>query len=108
MSETQGMGIGTNNRDADEGKVKGYQMPVACGVWYTSKGRVIPHTIKYQDSMGELHTLKDFSILLEEDKFYCGIPATRYLCRYTEDNQLIEFWLLHYVAEKQWKMWFKH
>lgn len=106
-TETMGMGIGTNNRAADEGAVTGSQMSVACGTWFTSTGRVIPYTIKYEDSDGMVQTLSDFQVLLSEDKFYCGIPATRFLCQYMDESQLIQFWLLFYVEKKLWKMWFK-
>lgn len=108
MSETMGMGIGTNNQNTDEGAIKGRQFPVACGAWYTSKGHVIPHIIKYEDNDGLIHTLSDFNILFEEDKFYCGIPATQYFCQYINEHSISEFWLLHYVEKKQWKMWFKY
>lgn len=108
MSETMGMGIGINNQQADEGKLKGYQKSVACGVWFTSTGRIIPHTIKYEDKEELINTLSNFSILLEEDKFYCGIPATQFLCEYIDEEKLITFWLLYYHEEKKWKMWFKH
>lgn len=106
-TETMGMGIGTNNRTADEGAVKGRQMPVACGVWFTSTGKIIPHTIKYEDSEGMIQTMANFQVILTEDKFYCGIPATRFLCEYMDSSQLIQFWLLFYVEKKEWKMWFK-
>ena len=47
------MGIGTNTRKPDEGQMKRKNLrEVACGVWFTSKGTVMPKMIKYQDDEG--------------------------------------------------------
>ena len=47
-----GMGIGINSERPDEGKVRGWQEPVACYVWFTSEGKAIPKRLKYLDTEG--------------------------------------------------------
>lgn len=108
MNETMGMGIGINNQTADEGAITGHQKSVACGVWFTSTGRIIPHTIKYEDDEGVVQTLNNFSILIEEDKFYCGILTSQFLCEHISAKSILQFWLLYYPKEKKWNMWFKY
>ena len=51
------MGIGTNTQSPDEGELKRDLEEIACGVWFTSKGAVMPKMVKYQDEDGMLHTI---------------------------------------------------
>ena len=49
------MGIGTNTQNPDEGELKRDLEKIACGVWFTSTGSVMPKLVKYQDEEGLLH-----------------------------------------------------
>ena len=51
------MGIGTNTQNPDEGELKRDLEKIACGVWFTSTGSVMPKLVKYQDEEGLLHTI---------------------------------------------------
>ncbi len=108
MSTIMGMGIGTNTERPDHGYLIGTQVPIACSVWFTSTGRMIPRLIKYQDKDNEVHILKDFQILYQEEKYYCGIPMVEYECTLENDVQKVDFHLLYYVEQKEWKLWWKY
>lgn len=108
MSTTMGMGIGTNTDRADRGRMLGTQIPVACSVWFTSTGRIIPKLIKYQDYDDCLHTLQEFQIIYQEEKYYCGISMIEYECEYIDSEQLYPFRLLYYIEQKEWKLWWKN
>ncbi|MFI3170836.1 MAG: hypothetical protein R3Y58_00490 [Eubacteriales bacterium] len=107
MGTTMGMGIGTNTDTPDEGRIRGAQVPVACGVWFTSTGRTIPKLIKYENEDGSLTTLSQFNILYQEEKHFCGIPTMEYHCEVILNNQCYPFLLLHYIEAKEWKLWWK-
>lgn len=106
MKPSMGMGIGINTAHADAGELKRHQMPIACGVWFTSTGRAIPKTIKYQDENQVYHTFTDFQILHEEERFYCGIRTIQYLCQLLTNNTVQNFQLLYYTEKKEWKLLF--
>lgn len=102
-----GMGIGINDQRPDAGIVKGIQEPVACGAWFTSTGRAIPKTVKFQDARGELHMLEGIQILSWEEKYYCGIPSLEYECQATEGPRTTRFLLLFYPERREWKILWK-
>ena len=72
------MGIGTNTQNPDEGELKRDLEKIACGVWFTSTGSVMPKLVKYQDDEGLLHTISQIHVLTQEKKYYCGIPIQEY------------------------------
>ena len=74
------MGIGTNTQNPDEGELKRDLEKIACGVWFTSTGSVMPKLVKYQDEEGLLHTISQIHVLTQEKKYYCGIPIQEYRC----------------------------
>ena len=76
------MGIGTNTQNPDEGELKRDLEKIACGVWFTSTGSVMPKLVKYQDDEGLLHTISQIHVLIQEKKYYCGIPIQEYRCRH--------------------------
>ncbi len=106
------MGIGVNAQSPDEGELKKTQAPAACGVWFTSNGRVLPKMLKFQESDGQIVTLAHIRILTEEEKHYCGIPTLRYKCtgqRVKKDGretagEILEFTLLYYIERQEWKL----
>lgn len=104
MTTTMGMGIGINTDRPDSGIIKREQLPVACGVWFTSTGRTIPKLIKYENQAGERITLTDFQILLQEEKYYCGISTIEYYCQLVNPHHITSFRLLYYIEQKEWKL----
>ena len=72
------MGIGINTQNPDEGELKRDLEEIACGVWFTSTGAVMPKLVKYQDEEGLLHTISQIRVLTQDKKFYCGIPIQEY------------------------------
>lgn len=108
MSTTMGMGIGTNTSTPDEGIFRGTQIPVACSVWFTSTGRIIPKLIKYQDYEDCIHSLDNFRIICQSEKYYCGISMIEYQCEFQKDAQIYPFYLLFYIEQKEWKLWWKN
>ncbi len=107
MSTTMKMGIGTNTDLPDEGQLRGTQIPVACSVWFTSTGRIIPQLIKFQDEQECVRTLRNFRIIYQNEKNFCGIPTIEYECELLTPKQLFYFHLLFYVEQKEWKLWWK-
>ena len=78
------MGIGTNTQNPDEGELKRDLEKIACGVWFTSTGSVMPKLVKYQDDEGLLHTISQIHVLTQERKYYCGIPI--------RNTGAVQFW----------------
>lgn len=102
-----GMGIGINAGLPDAGEIKGFQEPIACGAWFTSTGRILPKTIKFQDEEGVLHTLSDIHVIHSEEKFYCGIPTMEFECDIMLHEIRYLFRLLFYVERMEWKILWK-
>lgn len=98
------MGIGTNTQKADEGKLKRTVEEIACGVWFTSTGVVMPKLVKYQDEEGLLHTISQIRVLTQDKKFYCGIPIQEYRCSTVVENQEYRFRLYYYLETSCWKI----
>ncbi len=104
-----GMGIGINDDPTDEGALKGRQEAVACFVWFTSGGRILPKMLKYQQADGSLKEIRHIHVCSSEQKNYCGIPTIRYQCNAQEDGREVEFTLLYYVERQEWKLlWRNH
>lgn len=103
-----GMGIGINAGQTDAGEIRGCQEPIACGVWFTSTGRILPKTIKFQDEEGMLHTLSDIHVITAEEKFYCGIPTVEFECDIMLQEKRYLFRLLFYVERMEWKILWKN
>ncbi len=111
-----GMGIGTNAEAPDEGKLKESQAPAACGVWFTSNGRILPKLVKFQEKDGQIVTLANIHILTVEEKHYCGIPTIRYRCTGEtvketagetggeNTGKIFSFTLLYYTERQEWKL----
>lgn len=98
-----GMGIGIHSDAPGEERVRGRQEKVACYVWFTSHGAVMPKMIKFMGEDEELHTISHFQVIFQEQKNYCGIPAIEFYCRaFTEREQY--FWLLYYPERQEWKL----
>lgn len=101
-----GMGIGINDAAPDEGIIKGKQEPVACSVWFTSTGRIMPKIMKYQESDGEIVTIYHIHVISSAKKNYCGIPTVEFECESTKGRYLTKFRLYYYIERQEWTvMW---
>lgn len=98
------MGIGTNARHCDEGENRRLQEAVACGVWFTSRGTACPKLIKFQDVEGCIRTIAGIHVLMQEKKYYCGIPAVEYRCSTVKDGKEYLFRLYYYIETGCWKI----
>ena len=102
-----GMGIGINSERPDEGKVRGWQEPVACYVWFTSEGKAIPKSLKYLDTEGCVQEIKGIHVISSSEKNYCGIPTVEYDCNCIIGNREYAFRLLYYLERHIWKLLWK-
>lgn len=98
------MGIGINTQKPDEGEQKRKQEKIACGVWFTSSGNIMPKMIKYQDREGMIYSISRILVLTREKKYYCGIPVQEYRCRTILENREYLFWLYYYPETGCWKI----
>ena len=99
------MGIGTNARKPDEGKLKRENLrEVACGVWFTSTGTAMPKMIKYEDDEGMIRSVGQIHVQTREKKYYCGIPIHEYLGSTVAQGKEYLFRLYYYAEENRWKL----
>ena len=103
-----GMGIGINTQKPDAGKIKGKQEPVALSVWFTSKGKVMPKMLKFQDEEGELHTISHIHVSSSAKRNYCGIPTLEFECESVMAACQYSFRLLYYIERQEWKIIWKN
>lgn len=102
-----GMGIGINSQKPDEGRIRGRQNSVACYVWFTSRGEVMPKMIKFCDEDGEIHTIQHVHVVSREQKNYCGIPTLEFCCSAEIAAVRYDFLLLYYTERQEWKLLWK-
>lgn len=101
-----GMGIGINESLPDEGVITGKQESVACSVWFTSTGRIMPKIMKYKETDGEIVTVNQIHVISSAKKNYCGIPTIEFQCESTIGRYSTRFRLYYYVEKQEWKvMW---
>lgn len=102
-----GMGIGINAEQPDEGALNGHQEPVACYVWFTSSGAVMPKRLKYRDQQGVIREIRGIHVQSHKETNYCGIPAVRYECDCVMWERKYEFSLIFYLERHEWKLIWK-
>lgn len=88
----------------DSGSPRGSQYPIACTVWFTSTGRILPLSVKLRDSEGGFCILSNIRVLSSENKNYCGIRSVEYDCESEHRGMRIAFRLLYYVTRSEWKL----
>ena len=102
-----GMGIGIHSRTPDAGVLRERQEAVACGIWFTSTGVMMPKLLKYQDSRGVIKSLTDIRVITSEKKHYCGIPTAEYVCEGSLEGYVRRFRLIYYMEKNEWKILWK-
>lgn len=98
------MGIGINAQRPDEGTLKRKLEEIACGVWFTSRGEVMPKLIKYQDEEGMIRKITKIRVMRQEEKYYCGIPIQEYRCSTPLEDREYFFRLYYYPETNHWKI----
>lgn len=102
------MGIGINSSSPDSGEIRGTQEAVACGIWFTSTGRVIPKTVKFEDDNGVYHMLQHIRVTHQEEQNYCGIPTITFKCDTIYRDRQVEFHLIFYTEQRKWVILWKN
>lgn len=97
------MGI-TDPFVTNAGPLRERQVPIACSVWFTSNGRLIPLSIKWKDEDGMLRMLHNIRIITVSERNYCGIPSTEFACESEYCGARVPFRLLYYAARSEWKL----
>jgi len=67
-----GMGIGTNAQKTNAGELTGKYDAIACSVWFTSTGIVMPKMIKYKATDDTIQVIKNIRVLSMEKKIIVG------------------------------------
>lgn len=80
----------------------GRQMDVACECWFTSRGETMPLALKFPDENGELVMIREIQVEWAEKKYYCGIPAVEYMCRFSFRGRKVPGKLIFYLEECRW------
>ena len=83
-----GFAIGMEEEKLQEQAIRGVPHKVAADCWFTSTGKMIPRMIKYEDTEGARHLLKDIEVLKSDKKHYAGILMHRYDCRAVVNNRM--------------------
>ena len=89
-----------------EQAIRGVPHKVAADCWFTSTGKMIPRMIKYEDTEGARHLLKDIEVLKSDKKHYAGILMYRYDCRAVVNNRMQNFILCYHPDNNTWDMIF--
>ena len=91
-----GFAIGMEEEKLQEQAIRGVPHKVAADCWFTSTGKMIPRMIKYEDTEGARHLLKDIEVLKSDKKHYAGILMYRYDCRAVVNNRMQNFILCYH------------
>lgn len=97
-------GLPGEKKPADEGNFRRKQEEVACSVWFTSTGKMMPQYLKYRTEEGILETISGIRILSCEKKHYCGITAAEYRCSALFRGEQRLFRLYYYPEQGKWKL----
>ena len=95
-------GIGLHTEEKNEGIFKGVQCEVACGCWFTSKGRAMPKLIKYEDEEGQIREVRELHIHCAQEKNYDGIPTIEYDCEMKLQGRWRQVKLIYFKEECKW------
>jgi len=67
-----GMGIGINAQKTNAGELTGKYDAIACSVWFTSTGNVMPKMIKYKAADDTIQVIKNIRVLSMEKRIIVG------------------------------------
>jgi len=100
-------GIGINNPGTDAGEVRGLQKEIACGCWFTSKGKIKPFLIKMEEEDGEILTVQVLEIYSQEKKNYAGTPSVEFDVGIELQSRFCRVKLIYYQSENRWVLNFR-
>ncbi len=95
-------GTGISAQGTDAGEVRGLQKEIACGCWFTSKGKIKPFLIKMEDEDGEILTVQVLEIYSQEKKNYAGTPSVEFNIGIELQNRFRRVKLIYYQSENRW------
>ena len=99
-----GFAIGMEEEKLQEKAIRGTPQKVAADCWFTSNGKMIPRMIKYEDTDGCRHLLKNIEVLKSDKKYYAGIQMYRYDCRAIVNDGVQYFILCYHPDSNVWDM----
>lgn len=94
----------SNIRELNPGINRKKEMEIACECWFTSKGKVQPLMLKYQDEQGEIHTIKEILVHSREDKNLMSSPCIEFVATINCHGIYMEVMLVFYKKENKWVM----
>lgn len=94
----------TSQKTSGTKDVKGRQIPIACGAWFTSTGSLKPICFKIKDANEEIITVSNIRITHTEDKMYSGIPTTEFTCKIPihDGTEIIDCKVIYFPDRKEW------
>ena len=97
-------GTGSCGQEPNKGIIRKKEMEIACECWFTSKGKVQPLMLKYQDEQGEIHTIKEILVHSREEKNLMSSPCTEFNATINCHGIYMEVILVFYRKESRWVM----
>jgi hypothetical protein len=97
-------GIGTNVKEIDNGKLSGKTYKAACDIWFTSEGRLLPQSFKFENDDGIIQSVEKIRLKSVENKNYSGIPTKECSCEAKIDGILKNFKLIFNMETCKWVM----
>lgn len=95
-------GIGINTQGTESGKIRGTQLEVACGCWFTVSGKTKPYIVKIEDENKAIQTLSNFHVYYSERKNYCGIPSIEYVCSFILEGVETHAKMIYFKDTDKW------
>ena len=98
-------GIETNTQDTDCGEIKGQMFDIACMAWFPAyNNNPIPVSFKFMGEDGSCQSVKDISVIEDEEKNYSGISSREYKCKAFTGGLEQIFKLVYFTEEYKWVM----
>lgn len=97
-------GIGTNTQDTDCGEIKGQMFHIACMAWFPAYNNPIPVSFKFVGEDGSCQSVRDISVIEDEEKNYSGIPSREYKCKAFIGGLERAFKLVYFTEKYKWVM----
>lgn len=97
-------GIGMNIGEVDSGDIRGNMYHIACKTWFTSNGKPLPLSFKFEGDDGVIQSVSNIHIKSTEDKNYSGIPSKEYDCDAIIGGILQNFKIIYFIEACKWVM----
>ncbi len=97
-------GIGINTEKPQSKELQGELYEVAVKCWFTATGKSMPLMMKIKNQEEEVVTIEHIQVLAVDKQWFAGIVNWKYRCRAILNHHEMEFILLFYPEECQWKL----